>query len=51
MRHLARAEGPLGTSRGYLASLVRHLDALRIPDEALCALLREVEAIAGPVPY
>jgi len=38
--YLARAKGPLGTSRAYVESLVEHLDALGLLDEAMRRLCR-----------
>jgi cation transport protein ChaC len=43
LRHLARARGPLGTSRAYVESLVEHLDALGLRDEAMRRIRRGLE--------
>ena len=41
--YLAHGTGFLGTSRDYLANIVRHFETLGIHDEACVSLLREVD--------
>lgn len=48
--HLARAQGPLGTSRAYVESLAEHLDALGLRDEAMQRLRRELALCAREEP-
>lgn len=48
--HLARAEGPLGTSRAYLEALVHQLDALGLADRAMRRLHRDVGRLRGSPP-
>jgi len=49
--YLARASGPLGTSRAYVESLATRLDALGLRDEAMQRLHRALatRALEGPV--
>ncbi len=52
IRHIAHAEGDLGTSRDYLLSTVAHLDEIGFPDRRLHALkdglLARLDEESGP---